>query len=130
MEGIKKPQGWSSFLPCGHFYIFTYSRPSSQSTETPKMSASAASSLSETGRFCPSNNDSAGILISIPATCSFASNSTCFMPILFLASVTRAPIMLRSPSSSFLVFRQSPSYLPKVYVSSGLPNLVIPNIMK
>ena len=99
-------------FPYGLLYI-AYTRPSSQSTETPRISANAANSLSETGLFWPSSNDNAGILISMPETCSFASNSTCFIPILFLASVTRAPMRLRSPSASFRVFRKSPSYISK-----------------
>ena len=48
-----------------------YSLPSSQSTETFRISARAFNSISDTGRFWPSNKDSAGTLISIPASCVF-----------------------------------------------------------
>ena len=48
-----------------------YSLPSSQSTETFRISARAFNSISDTGRFWPSSKDSAGTLISIPASCVF-----------------------------------------------------------
>ena len=48
-----------------------YSLPSSQLTDTFRISASAFNSISDTGRFWPSSKDSAGTLISIPASCVF-----------------------------------------------------------
>ena len=81
-----------------------YSLPSSQSTDTFRMSARAFNSISDIGHLWPSNKDSAGTLISIPASCNLASSSTCFIPCASRASVTRLPMMLRSPSSSFLAF--------------------------
>ena len=78
------------------------SRPNSQFTETPSISAIALSSISDTGRFCPSSKDNAGVLISIPLSWSLVSNSICFIPWDFRASVTLAPIIFLLPSSSFL----------------------------
>ena len=42
--------------------------------------------------------------MSIPASWSFASNSTCFMPLAFRACVTLAPILFLSPNASFRGF--------------------------
>ena len=84
--------------------------PMSQSTETPNTSASAASSKSTTGRFCPSNNESAGALISMPAVCSLASNSCCFKPRISRACVTRLPTMFRSPNGKLRVFTAPPPF--------------------
>lgn len=85
-----------------------YSLPNNQSTETFNISANVLSSISDTGRFCPSSNDSAGTLISTPANCNLASSSTCFIPCALRASVTLAPIMFRLPNSNFLGFICSP----------------------
>ena len=93
------------------YSLFFSSRPSSQSADTCKIVASAFSSISETGRFCPSNSESAGVLKSTPESCNFASNSFCFIPSFFRASVTRAPTMLRSPNANFLVFTIPPPFL-------------------
>ena len=88
--------------------ISHFSRPISHSTDTSRISASAFNSMSDTGRFCPSSSDSAGTLISTPASCNFANNSTCFMSFASRACVTLAPIMLRFPSANFLVLKLSP----------------------
>ncbi|MDK2812885.1 MAG: hypothetical protein PWQ08_140 [Clostridiales bacterium] len=105
-----------------------YSLPKSQSTDTFKISAKAFSSKSDTGRFCPSKRERAGMLMSIPAVCNFDKSSTCFIPCFSRASVTRAPIMFLSPSGSFRFFIVSP--LPKLYRTGVLIYLAIPNIMK
>ena len=81
-----------------------YSLPSNQLTDTFRISARAFNSISDTGCFRPSSKDSAGTLISIPASCNLASSSTCFIPCANRASVTRLPMMLRSPRSSFRGF--------------------------
>ena len=96
------------------------SRPRSQSTETSKISAKAFNSKSVTGLFCPSSSDSAGVLISMPSVCSFASSSFCFIPLARRASVTRCPTMFRSPNSSFLVFTLIAPQINTVYVDRDL----------
>ena len=53
------------FLAMGYPQLPIY-RPNSQSTDTCSASASAQSSLSVTGRFCPSSRDNAGTLRSTP----------------------------------------------------------------
>ena len=88
-----------------HSAVFL-SLPSNHSDDTCKASVNAFNSMSETGRFCPSSSESAGTLISTPASWSLAKRSTCFMPNAFLACVTRAPTRFRSPSASFLVFKR------------------------
>lgn len=85
-----------------------YSRPKSQFTDTSKILARAFNSISDTGRFCPSRRDKAGMLMSTPANCNLANRSTCFIFFAFRACVTRAPIRFRLPRASFLVFKASP----------------------
>ena len=117
---IYPPLAWwstvTSFLKIQHdslrLLIFAnhstalFSLPSSHSDDTCKASVKAFNSMSETGRFCPSSSESAGTLISTPASWSLAKRSTCFMPNAFRACVTRAPTRFRSPSASFLVFKR------------------------
>ena len=67
-------------------------------------------------------------LISIPASCNLASSSTCFIPCASRASVTRLPMMLRSPSSSFLGFILLTTLMASLYAVGVLIYLVIPNI--
>ena len=107
----------------------SYSLPSSQSTDTFRMSARTFNSISDTGRFWPSSKDSAGTLISIPASCNLASSSTCFIPCASRASVTRLPMMLRSPSSSFLSFILLTTLMASIYAVGVLIYLAIPNII-
>ena len=95
---------WVEYFPAATDGREEEVRPNNQSTETPKISARAFNSKSETGRFCPSSRESAGTLMSIPAVCNFARSSICFMPRFILAYVTRAPIIFRLPSANFLVF--------------------------
>lgn len=109
------PSRSNDVCPSARYINLFYSLPKSQSTETCKISASAFNSKSDTGRFCPSNRESAGILISIPAVCNFTRSSTCFIPRFFRASVTRAPIKFRSPSGSCRFFKTSP--LRSVYTA-------------
>ena len=68
-----------------------------------RISDSALSSMSDTGRFCPLRSERAGWLISTPETCKRASRSFYSMPAAESASVTRALAILRLLGASFRV---------------------------